>query len=267
MNNMTFFKKEKDYFLAAIMFYTRLPVPKDSAYSETILNQSRKYFPAVGVIIGFIAAISILMLQALLPLSVAILLSIALTVIITGAFHEDGFADCCDAFGAGWNKTQILTIMKDSRVGSYAVVGIALLFSLKFMALYEIGKQSTILLFLAYINGHAVSRFGASLSIELLEYVQDTDTSKIKPITSMRLPKKDLLFSMYFVLPSFLFLVILKPIYGLTIIPLCVCFLIVNRYFKKRIGGYTGDCLGAMQQILELIFYLSVLSLSAAATN
>ena len=264
---MTYLKKEKDYFLAALMFYTRLPVPKNTAYSENILSQSRKYFPAIGVIIGFIAAISISTLQVLLPLSVATLLSIALTVVITGAFHEDGFADCCDGFGAGWDRTQILTIMKDSRVGSYAVVGLALLFSIKFMALYELGIESSALLFFTYINAHAISRFGASLSIESLDYVQDIDKSKIKPITSMRLPKKDLCFSALFILPSFICLLVINPIYSATLIPLFICFFLVNHYFKKRIGGYTGDCLGAMQQILEIVFYLSILALSSLSVN
>ncbi len=257
--------QEKDYFLAAVMFFTRLPVPKNINHSDEILNQSRKYFPLIGLLIGCLGAVSVLLLHSILPLSIAVLLSILITVLATGSFHEDGFADCCDGFGGGWQKEQVLTIMKDSRVGTYAVVSLVLLLGLKFFALVELGLISLPLLLATYINGHTLSRLGASLCIQTLDYVQDSDTSKSKPITAQRLSTTNMVYSALFITPVFLFLIAMNIAYILTLIPLILLFLLGNYYFKKRIDGYTGDCLGAMQQVLEVVFYLSVLALSFSA--
>lgn len=256
-------REEKNYFLSAVMFFTRFPVPKSTPYSEEILHQSRKYFPFVGVLIGILAALVTYSTQLVLPLSVAIILSVVASVLATGAFHEDGFADCCDGFGGGWEKQQVLTIMKDSRVGTYAVVGLILLLSLKAFSLIELGTLSIELLLVCYINGHALSRLGASLCVEQLDYVQDIDASKIKPITKQRLSTQNMLFSALLVAPSFILLLSLSLKLVLCLIPMIIVFVMGNRYFKKRIGGYTGDCLGAMQQVLEVVFYLSILALMA----
>ena len=123
--------EEKSYFLCAVMFFTRIPVQLATPYSEFALNKSRKYFPFIGVIIGSIAAICIYLLQLFLPLSLAVILSTVITILATGAFHEDGFADTCDGFGGGWDKIQVLTIMKDSRIGSYGTVGLIMMLGLK----------------------------------------------------------------------------------------------------------------------------------------
>ena len=254
-------QQEKNYFLVAVMFFTRIPVPKSTIYSDEALSQSRKYLPLIGVFIAFLAICTVYVANLLLPLSIAVILSMLVTMLATGAFHEDGFADCCDGFGCGWHKEQILTIMKDSRVGSYAVVGLFLLLSLKALSLIEIGKHSLNLLFVCYINGHALSRLGASICVDLLEYVQNQDDSKTKAITSQKLSITSLIFSGLLLLPCVTILVIFEPVLILTLIPMGIVFIVCCRYFKHRIGGYTGDCLGAIQQILEAIFYLSALAL------
>lgn len=257
--------KEKNYFLAAMMFFTRFPVSTltpTTPYSDKILYHSRKYFPFIGVLIGCLAALIIYLSNLVLPLILAIVLSILATVLATGAFHEDGFADCCDGFGGGWSKEEILTIMKDSRVGTYGVVGLVLLFSLKIFTLYELGNTSLSLLLACCVNGHALSRLGASLSAEKLDYVQNIDKSKIKPIANKSLSTKSLIFSASLTAPSILFLLTFDSIYIFAAIPMLSIFILGNRYFKKHIGGYTGDCLGAMQQTLEVVFYLSILILN-----
>ena len=204
---------EWDYFWAAVMFYTRIPVPSSASFSDQILNQSRKYFPLIGLFVGSFACLVLLITHKFLPLSVCIGLSIVVTILLTGSFHEDGFADCCDGFGGGWDKAQVLSIMKDSRVGTYAVVGLVLLIGLKALSLYEIGLLSLPLLLITYINGHALSRFGASLCIECLDYVQDIDKSKVKPITLNRLPMRSLIYSGFFIAPTFLILLHFKLIF------------------------------------------------------
>lgn len=254
--------RERDLFWSAVMFYTRIPAPKDVPYSQLHLNRSRKYFPLIGIIIGLILAgvyaISILVLM-LSPI-VSVLLAMCASVLATGAFHEDGFADSCDGFGGGWSAEQVLTIMKDSRVGTYATVGLFFLFSLKAFTLLEITQSLSMSAFiLCTIFANTVSRQISSIAIDHLEYVQDIDVSKVKPITENHLSMTDTLVSygicaitiiaMFFV--SFLASILSLIIAGIG----AVIFL---RYSKKRIGGYTGDVLGATQQICEILILLSL---------
>lgn len=253
-------KQEIHFFFTALMFYTRIPCPCWVEHSDENLNKSRKYFPLIGWMIGSIGIGILFIFHLALPLSISLLSSIAATVYATGAFHEDGFTDTCDAFGGGWTKEQILTIMKDSRIGAYGVIGILLLIGLKFSALYEIGLQSFPLLLVTYINGHIVSRFIASTFIQTHAYVQDLDKSKSKPITANKLGKSEMLYSATFMLLGWLlFHPNYWPIAAFPVAHLSKIYL--GYYFRKRIGGYTGDCLGATQQISEVIFYLSILAL------
>ena len=252
--------REKHYLWAALMFYTRVPVPVTYEHSDHNFNQSRKYFPLIGVMAGAVAVLVILLSVVVLPLSVSVALSMVATILFTGAFHEDGFADCCDGFGGGWDKTQILTIMKDSRVGAYATIGMIMILGLKFQALFETGLISVYLLVLVVLNGHTLSRIGASVAIEQLSYVQDIDKSKIKPINIASLSLSDWSISCLFAVPALVLLAIRQPIALLALPVMALFYWLMCRYFTKRIGGYTGDCLGAMQQVLELVFYLVVLA-------
>ena len=252
-------QQESQQFWAALMFYTRIPVPKSYQYSEENFHRSRKYLPLIGTLVGCVAVFTFIICQLFLPLTLSIALSMVSTILVTGAFHEDGFADSCDGFGGGWKTEQVLTIMKDSRVGTYATVGMLSILGLKFLALYELSQYSIVLLSLALINGHTLSRMASSLTIEKLSYVQDTDVSKIRPITSTPLTKNELLYSYCFAIPALLALLFIAPAAIWTFIPLLISFFLLCRYFQKRIGGYTGDCLGAMQQLLEVVFYLSLI--------
>ena len=252
--------REKHYLWAALMFYTRVPVPASYQHTDHNFNQSRKYFPLVGVLAGAVAAVIVVLASLLLPLSVSVVLSMAATILFTGAFHEDGFADCCDGFGGGWDKTQVLTIMKDSRVGAYATIGMIVLLGLKFTTLFETGLVSVYLLALVLINAHTLSRLGASLAIEQLSYVQDIDASKIKPINIAPLSASDWVVSCAFAVPAFTVLLWYQPLAIIAVPVMAVGYRYMCRYFERRIGGYTGDCLGAMQQVLELVFYIVVLA-------
>ena len=255
-------QQEKHYFLTAVMFFTRFQVPVSLPYSDEIQHFSRKYFPFIGVLIGSLAALTIYLTNLVLPLPLAVVLSIVISVLITGALHEDGFADCCDGFGGGWQKQQILSIMKDSRVGTYAVVCLSLLLAIKILSLIELGSISLTLLLVTYINGHSLSRLGASLCIDCLDYVQNDEQSKAKSMASKKLSYKSLIFSAVLITPFFFLLLAVNPAYVFSLIPMWLTFLLITRYFKKRIDGYTGDCLGAMQQVLEAVFYLSIIALS-----
>jgi len=126
------------YFLTAVLFFTRIPCPKWVDHSPEFINKSSRYFPLVGMVVGGIGALGYFGSQFVLPIDIAIIISMIATVWITGAFHEDGFADVCDGFGGGWTKEKILTIMKDSRLGTFGVSGLIFILGLKFLALLHL---------------------------------------------------------------------------------------------------------------------------------
>lgn len=253
---------ELRYFFTALMFFTRIPAPKWVGYEPIYLQKSRKYFPLVGWVVGAIAALIFGLAQLVLPIEISILLSMIGSVWITGAFHEDGFTDMCDGFGGGWTKEQVLTIMKDSRIGAYGTIAIILLLGLKFYSLYHLALTNTILCIIALVNGHCCSRFIASTFIHSHDYVRDIDQSKARPIANERLSTLELVYSFILaILPLGLFI-------GMTWYMLLLAFplayaskLYLGPYLNKRIGGYTGDCLGAVQQISEVLFYIVLLLL------
>lgn len=249
---------ELDYFWAALMFYTRLPVPKNAMHSQQVLDRSRKYFPLIGLIIGFIAGLTFMFANLVFSIELSVALSIVVSIIATGAFHEDGFADSCDGFGGGWTHEQVLTIMKDSRLGTYATIGLILILAVKFLTLLEIASYGHTLLFVTtYIAAHTLSRAVSSAMIERFEHVQDIDTSKIKPITEQKLTTEDrLCSSIVAVLPLALLATFSISATIFTALASCAIALSFMLYSKSRIGGYTGDVLGAIQQLSELTFYL-----------
>ncbi len=253
-------RRELGYFFAALTFYTRIPGPPGFNHNESNVAKSRKYLPLVGLVIGTIGIIAYWLAQYLFPPAVALILSVTATIFATGAFHEDGFADTCDGFGGGWSREQIISIMKDSRIGAYGCIGIVLILLLKLIGLYEIQKISTSLLLIGLLNGHSLSRLFASLFIQTHQYVQDTENSKSKSMASARLNSREFAYSaIYALLP----LVLFAPnwIFVTAVIPAYLSKVMLSGYFTRRIGGFTGDCLGAVQQVSEVVFILSILAL------
>jgi adenosylcobinamide-GDP ribazoletransferase len=245
-------KQEFQIFLTALMFFTRIPCPTWLNYSETYLNQSMKYFPLIGWIVGGGAALVFLFSTFIFPISIAIVLSMVSSILITGAFHEDGFADVCDGFGGGWAKAQVLEIMKDSRVGTYAVIGISLILLLKFSALQAMPIDMIPFVLLA---GHAISRFASSIIIFKYHYVREED-SKAKPVAK-KLSVKHFIIAGFFGIAPLLFLPSYNCLFAIMAVFLMTIYL--GYFFTRRIGGYTGDCLGATQQLTEIVFYLAIL--------
>ena len=186
-------KKEVHTFFTALMFFTRIPCPKWVQYSDELLTRSARYFSLVGILVGSLAALVFYGGNFLFTKEIAILLSMVASIYITGAFHEDGFADVCDGLGGGWTKEHILTIMKDSRIGTYGSVGLIGILALKFAALQAI---PTVLIPIVIISGHSFSRFIATTLIYTHPYVRDIDSSKVKPAAKSM--------SMYTLLSSFI---------------------------------------------------------------
>ncbi|MCT4644072.1 MAG: adenosylcobinamide-GDP ribazoletransferase [Carboxylicivirga sp.] len=248
-------KQQINLLLTAFGFFTRIPVPFKIAFSQENLNKCNRYLPVVGLVVGSISGLVFYLTALLLPHSVAVILSMISSVLLTGAFHEDGFADVCDAFGGGWTKEKILTIMKDSRVGAYGAVGILLLLMLKFTSLNEIPADLWIK---TIICGHVISRTMAVWTMHSLSYVREDESSKSKPITKA-LQLKDLLIAMGIALPCLL--LFQDVLFYIVLIPAFIAKYFLERYFKKWIGGYTGDCLGSIQQVSEVVIYLSILAI------
>jgi adenosylcobinamide-GDP ribazoletransferase len=172
-------KRQLHILLTAIQFYTRIPVPAGIEYSDEILNRSTRYFPFIGWLVGGIGAGVYWASSCIVPDALAIVLSMLSTIFVTGAFHEDGFADFCDGFGGGYTREKILLIMKDSRIGTYGSIGLVGMLATKFVALLSIHDFSILIVLLA---AHAVSRLMPVAVIFTSVYSRDDATSKSKPI-------------------------------------------------------------------------------------
>jgi adenosylcobinamide-GDP ribazoletransferase len=219
----------------------------------------------VAAISGFV----FLVFNKYISEDIAIAASIIAGILTTGAFHEDGFADVCDAFGGGWTKEKILLIMKDSRLGSYGVIGMISILFCKFLLLKELPKftpdlqDPSVNIFYNYryflltlIAAHGISRLMPVLVMRFYDYVTDPDGSKSKPVASRKPTVPMLLIATFTALLPFIFM---SWQFLLAIVPVVYVAFSLAKYFKKWIGGYTGDCLGAIQQVSELCFYLSTI--------
>ncbi len=253
-------KKELYIFFTALMFYTRIPCPKNIDHNPDYLNKASRYFPLIGWIVGGISFLTYSFSTLLFSQEIAVVLSIIAGILLTGAFHEDGFADVCDGFGGGWTKEKILIIMKDSAIGAYGAIGTILLLLLKFLALSAIVTFDFKHNFLIFASAHALSRFAAISIVFTHKYSRDDASSKSKPI-AQNYSWREVLGAIFFGILPLVFLSFNHWQLLLAIIPVFLIRFFLARYFQKWIDGYTGDCLGATQQVTEVIFYLSILAL------
>ena len=240
-----------ELFALAMGFFSRLPMPKNTPYSSERMNRSGRYFSAVGLLLGVLCGGVFLLLDAILPSAVAIFLMMSFSLMLTGAFHEDGLTDMADGIGGGMTLERRLTIMKDSRIGTYGASALVMALLGKWVLLNELVSMTG--LFMVIVTSYTFSRAIAASLIHDMPYVSDLDTSKSKPLASKQ-TKGELVFLM---------LVGLLPSLWFGLVFACVLALISYLFrvgFKKwliaRIGGFTGDCLGAAQQLMELLTYL-----------
>jgi len=258
-------KQEANFFFTALQFYTRFPAPKWLEYKPENLSLATKYLPVIGWIVGLITGMVWVGGMYLTDVPIGLLLSIGAGILTTGAFHEDGFADVCDGFGGGWSKEKILEIMKDSRVGTYGSVGLIFILAFKFYLLQYLASFANadiLTLVLVLITGHSISRFMPVLVIATQNYARDTNDSKAKPVAEKTDFSTSVWALFFAVIPLVLLMYLIKqPLLIFSIAFLLLLTFFLNRYFNKWIGGYTGDCLGAIQQVCEVgfYFYLAVL--------
>lgn len=238
----------------ALAFFTRIPVPASVEFSQASLNRASRYFPAVGWLIGALCATALWLLMLVFPQDVAVLISIAISLLLTGCFHEDGLADTCDGLGGGWTREQKLSIMKDSRIGTYGAAALWVSLTLKFVVLSQLVNPV-----LALLVAHPLSRIIPTVFIAAMSYVSDVDTSKAKPLAESGSGADTAiaiitgLIALIFINNPFINLLVLLVLAGVAYI-----------FLKRQIGGFTGDTLGAVQQVGELAIYLSLLALSGS---
>jgi adenosylcobinamide-GDP ribazoletransferase len=244
-------RSELDSLIGAIRFFTRLNVPGQDGHGMVALERAIRYFPAVGLLVGTIAALVFVATSLIWPKTLAIVAAIAVAIHITGALHEDGWNDMVDGFGGGASREKVLAIMRDSAVGNYGAIALVVLLLARFFALVEIDPTRVAV---ALIAGHAVSRLCATLVLGALDYARSE--GKAKPFAN-RLGRGELAFATATALLPLCWLPPWPAIAGLVLALGATLWL--ARLFKRRIGGYTGDCLGATQQLAEVAFYCGLL--------
>jgi adenosylcobinamide-GDP ribazoletransferase len=245
------------------MFYTRIPCPRWVGYSEDQLNRSTRHFPAMGWIVGAVLVAILALAGLALPPILAVVLALAVGVLVTGAFHEDGFADLCDGFGGGTSPERTLDIMKDSRVGAFAAIGLVLLFSLKIATLTVLVESGLVQAAAAILFSQVLSRWCVVTIIFRDTYARRDLTSKIKPI-GRSLSGRGLVAATLWLVP-FVGLAWWRPWWGLAVPIAWLVRLALAAWFRRRLGGYTGDCLGAAQQIIEQVVLLVLVGCSVQA--
>jgi adenosylcobinamide-GDP ribazoletransferase len=249
----------------ATQFLTRIPVASAAHFRPQWLSRSLRYFPLVGALVGLLNVAAWWLASRWFPPAVAVGLMLSASLLITGALHEDGFADACDGFGGGTSAEQTLAIMKDSRLGAYGAIGIFTLLGLKWAALTGLPPQR---LPVVVLSAHVVSRWCAIALVWGLRYARPAEEGKSRPFAGALSAAEwslsgllGLLAVAIFALATGVLGAVLRSAAELA--GLLAAGIVAGAsaaYFRRRIGGYTGDCLGATQQLCELAFVLAALA-------
>ncbi|MGY9046927.1 MAG: adenosylcobinamide-GDP ribazoletransferase [Rhodobacterales bacterium] len=240
-------------FLLAVQFLTRLPVPRDLPFSDDLLIRATKYYTLVGLLIGLIGACVLMVFARPLGLPVAVVLSLAATLAVTGAFHEDGLADAADGLWGGLTRERRLEIMRDSRIGTYGTVALITVLALKLTLLASLTPGVAAW---GLVLGHVLGRMAAVHVIATTVYARDVGAKFVAPMVTGDGYRIALTLALVVLSCGVL---ALGPGPALTGFALCILLgQVMRRICLDRIGGYTGDCLGAIQQLGELGIYLGL---------
>ena len=254
------------HYLLAVQFFTRIPVTGRLAawvgYSPAMLRASAAHFPGVGWLAAALSTAVYAALQAALapnplaPAVAAVFCTIA-TVLMTGGFHEDGLADVADGLGGSQDRERALDIMKDSRIGAFGAMALVLALLAKLSLLALLGTHSLGAALAGLAGGHVVSRFWPLLIVRSLPHVGDTARSKSKPLADQISTGALLTAALWCLVPLALVISGQGAIYLIAAMAASgLAAAWMWRWFARRLQGFTGDCLGATQQVGEVAFYL-----------
>ena len=240
-------------FFIALQFLTRLPVPSVPNSSESELGKAAAFFPLVGVIVGAGAALVFVLLQRVLSVPASVLCAIFFAAFITNGFHEDGLADTFDGFGGGWTKDRVLEIMRDSRIGTYGTLALifVVLGKLSFLSVLPRGQ-----IWRWLIVAHTASRWTTLPLCAWLTYARAEGQGRLvaKQVGALEVVTGTAtLLVVFLLLPWRAALV--------TLLATSLLTLLSGSYFRARIQGITGDCLGAANQLTEVGLYLTAVTL------
>ncbi|RIX85139.1 adenosylcobinamide-GDP ribazoletransferase [Acidovorax cavernicola] len=255
------------HFLLAVQFFTRVPVTGRLAawvgFSPQMLRAAAAHLPAIGWIAGGVAAAVFVAVGAGLPGAAgafaAAVLSTAATVMLTGAFHEDGLADVADGLGGSASRERALEIMKDSRIGAFGAVALVLALGLKFGLLAALAARGLDVVAVSIVGAHVLSRLAPLFLIRGLPYVGDSGGSKAKPLADA-ISGGALLVAVLWTAPAVALLLCAHDALhvGAALVALVLAGGWMARLFVRRLQGFTGDGLGATQQVCELAIYLAL---------
>lgn len=233
---------------AALIMYTRLPLQSAHLEGQHFAN-SLVYLPWVGVCVGVLASLAYYLCNFFLPANVAVFIALIAGIMITGALHEDGFADSCDGFFAGNDAQSIVRIMKDSTNGTFAVIGLIALIVGKLLFLTQIAAEMHIL---ALISMHSLARL---VPLLIVISTPHCNVASSKMSAGLRLDQKELTYSG---LALLLLLAFFLPVFLLFIVAIALILLTIacRYFFRQRLQGYNGDSLGAAEQLGECLVLL-----------
>ena len=254
------------HYLLAVQFFTRIPVTGRLAdwvgFSPALLRASSAHFPGVGWLaalcaIGVYAALHFALAPSPLAPAVAAVFCTIATVLMTGGFHEDGLADVADGLGGSAARERALDIMKDSRLGAYGALALVLALLAKLSLLALLGTHSLQAALAALLGAHVLSRFWPLIIVRGLPHVGDTARSKSKPLADQITGQALVAAGLWCFMPLALVGYAQPAIYSIASIGLsALAAAWMARWFARRLQGFTGDCLGATQQVSEIGFYL-----------
>ena len=242
---------------AMLLTRWRVPWPDPGAAAGTRPADAIRYYPLVGGLVGAFAAGVFWLAHLVFPVTLAVVIATVATILATGALHEDGFADACDGLGGGADREHALEIMRDSRIGTYGALGAAMMLAAKVLALAAVRPDLIPWLLFA---GHAASR--ASMAVALATGTYARADGIAAPLAAGRPGAGGVAFALLIgaaaVAPLLAVTSPAVPVTGLA--GLALGHLLMRRAYERKLGGYTGDCLGGVQQTSELGLYLGVVA-------
>lgn len=245
-----------DLFRLALQLLTRLPAATGVDYTAEKDAQSVAYYPAVGAVVGGVAAAFFALGVWLFNPAIAAVLAVSVAILTTGALHEDGLADTADGIGGGQTRERALEIMRDSRIGVYGAIALMLVLAGKIFALASLPLWTGVA---ALIAAHTLSRWSVVVVMSTADYQRETGAGTNvagKPgMPAQVIAGAAVLLALLLVALTASFLAAVGAF-----VALAVGHVLVRLFFQPKIKGYTGDCLGATQQISEVAVYLGVLA-------